>query len=260
MPGRHIEFVSIQTLIPNARNPRTHSQKQIKQIAKSIRQFGFTAPLIIDSENKILAGHGRLEAAKLTGLAELPCIRLGQLSEVQKRALTVADNQLAANANWDVGLLAEELQFILSVDFNFDVDTIGFGPAEADSLIAGLGEDDPGDPRDDALPARDAGPPVTRLGDVWKLGDHRLICGDARDPMVVEKLMAGEQAQMVFTDPPFNLKIAGHVSGLGKTKHREFVMTSGEMTPAEFTAFLAIAFQNLASHCIDGGIIFVCTD
>ena len=260
MSGHHIEFLKIETLVLNARNARTHSKKQVKQIAASVREFGFTAPLLIDDQNGILAGHGRLEAARLLGLAEVPCIRLSHMTPAQKRAYMIADNKLALNAGWDEGLLAQEFSVLIAIDPGFDIGVTGFSIAEVDSLIDGLAVEEPDDPRDDTLPYIGTGPAVTHLGDVWQLGRHRLICGDALSGEALDTLMRGETARMVFSDPPYNVPIAGHVSGLGKVKHHEFAMASGEMSKAEFTNFLTSAFQNLANHSVDGSIHFICMD
>jgi DNA modification methylase len=253
-----IEQKAITDLKPWARNARTHSRKQIKQIADSIKEFGFTNPVLIDRSDSILAGHGRVEAAKVLGLTSVPCVRLEHMTEVQKRAYVLADNKLALNAGWDEDLLAEELEAILGSEVNFDVSITGFTIAEVDSLIEGKATEETGNPADDVVP--DTVQARCRLGDIWQLGPHRLICGDALDPAVVEQLMDGKQARMVFTDPPYNVPIEGHVSGLGKVKHREFAFASGEMSHAEFTAFLRKSFVNLEKHSLDGSIHFICMD
>src|SRR5258708_35293342 len=172
-----MEWAPIAHVRPNPKNPRTHSKKQIKQIAASIRKFGFLNPRIVDDENTILAGHGRLEAARLEGLAHVPIVRSGQLSEAQKRAYLLADNKIALNAEWDEELLAIELKELMSVD-EFSVELTGFSIAEVDQLIDSLAPEEPGDPADDE--AADSGEARSRcrLGDIWRLGPHRLICGD----------------------------------------------------------------------------------
>lgn len=254
-----IEQIAPGALRPWTRNARTHSKKQLKQIAVSIQTFGFTNPVLIDQANNILAGHGRVEAAKLLGLAEVPCVRIEHMTEAEKRAYVIADNKLALNAGWDEELLAIELQDLLATeDIGFDIGVIGFDVAEIDALVEGLAAEDPGDPADDVLP--DIAPRRVNAGDTWQLGTHRLACGDALDPEVVAALMEGHLARMVFTDPPYNVRIDGHVGGSGKVKHREFAMASGEMTEAEFTSFLSKALQNLANHSVDGSIHYVCMD
>jgi len=260
MSELQIEYLPINAMRPYPRNARTHSKKQIKQIADSIRQFGFTNPLLIDKDNMILAGHGRLAGAQLLAMDRVPCVRLEHMSPAQKKAYVLADNKLALNAGWDEEILAIELQELLSVDDGFDISLTGFSIAEVDGLIEGLAVEEPGSPADEKLPPLASGPAITKLGDIWQLGHHRLICGSALDATVVQQLMADELAQMVFTDPPYNVPIEGHVSGLGDVKHREFAMASGEMDQSQFTAFLASAFKNLANHSVDGSIHFVCMD
>ena len=260
MPQLHIENLPLATLKPWARNARTHSKKQVKQIAESIRQFGFTNPVLVDRENTILAGHGRVEAAKLLEMTDVPCVRLEHMSEAQKRAYVLADNKLALNAGWDEELLAEELEAILGSDAGFDVSITGFTLAEVDHLIEGRAIVEDGDPADDVIPEDGDGPARCTPGDIWQLGPHRLICGNALDPAVVDLLMDGKLARMVFTDPPYNVPIAGHVSGLGKVRHREFAFASGEMSKSQFVSFLKQAFENLCAHSSDGSIHFICMD
>lgn len=260
MTPQHLEQIPIDALRPWAANARTHSKKQVRQIADSIRQFGFTNPVLIDRENAILAGHGRVEAARLLGLNQIPCVRLENMTPNQKRAYVIADNKLALNAGWDEQALAQELRSLLEIDADFDIGVTGFSIPEIDSLIEGLNFEEPGDPADDLPPEPVAGPAVSRMGDLWALGPHRLICGDALQEETYCALLGDEKAQMIFADPPYNVPIAGHVSGLGKIKHREFVMASGEMTSAEFTGFLKTAFRQMAAHSVEGSIHFICMD
>ena len=258
MTTRMIEMLAPGELRPWAKNARTHSKKQIRQIADSITRFGFTNPVLIDRDRTILAGHGRVEAAKLLGLSEVPCLRIETMTPAEKRAYVIADNKLALNAGWDEALLASELQGLLAEDIDFDIGITGFSIAEVDTLIEGLVPVEAGDPAEDRLP--EAVQPRCRPGDLWAMGPHRLICGDALDPAMIATLMEGEKAQMVFTDPPYNVPVDGHVGGLGKTKHREFAFASGEMSEAQFTTFLASAFANLRDHSSDGSIHFICMD
>lgn len=254
-----IEQLPIAALRPWARNARTHSQKQIRQIAESIKAFGFTNPVLVDNENTILAGHGRVAAARLLEWTAVPCVRLEGMTPSQKRAYVLADNKLALNAGWDEDLLGEELSALLEMDLDFDVEVTGFSIPEIDGLVEALNVEEPGDPEDDRLPDA-AGPAMCRPGDIWRLGPHRLICGDALDPDVVRALMDGERARMVFTDPPYNVPIDGHVGGSGAIKHREFAMASGEMSREQFTAFLTQIFANLKALSVDGSIHFICMD
>jgi DNA modification methylase len=258
MTQANIERIAIGDLSPWARNARTHSKKQIRQIAKSIESFGFTNPVLIDETRTILAGHGRVEAAKLLGFGEVPCLRLDHMSEAEKRAYVLADNKLALNAGWDEELLAAELGALMSADLDIDLSITGFSIPEIDGILESVAPEEPGDPEDDVLPG--AVPARVHPGDLWQLGPHRLICGDALDHKVVGALMAGEAARMVFSDPPYNVKIDGHVGNSGKIQHREFAMASGEMSRAQFTAFLEGAFRNMADHSLDGSIHFLCMD
>lgn len=186
----------------------------------------------------------------------VPCLRVDHMSATDKRAYVLADNKPALNAGWDEELLALELKELMDAD----IGVIGFTIAEVDQLVEGLAPEEPGNPDDDCLPDPRSVPPRCRLGDIWRLGAHRLICGDALDPQIVTALMDGEKAEMVFTDPPYNVAIEGNVSGLGAIRHREFAMASGEMTPDEFTAFLSRAFANLVANSVDGSIHFICID
>ena len=260
MSDLQIEYLAPAQLRAYPRNARTHSRKQIQQIADSIRAFGFTNPILIDGTGMILAGHGRLAAAKLIRLERVPCVRIETMSEAQKRAYVLADNKLALNAGWDEELLTLELQELSILDPSFDISLTGFSIAEVDELIDGASRDSLGEPADELLPPLGEGPPVTRPRDIWQMGGHRLICGDSLSKDVVAVLMAGETARMVFTDPPYNVAIEGNVSGLGQVRHREFAMASGEMTSEQFTDFLTKAFRNLVLFSADGSIHFICMD
>ena len=251
-------YMTTGQLKPCPRNARTHSRKQIRQIAESITRFGFTNPILIDEGGMILAGHGRVEAAKLLGMEQVPCLRFDHMSEAEKRAYILADNKLALNAGWDEDLLADELRSLLVEDIDLDIGLTGFSIAEVDRLIDEQMPEEPGNPSDDLQPA--SAPARCAPGDLWQLGAHRLVCGDALDPATLALLMEGEQAQMVFTDPPYKVPIEGHVSGLGKVKHREFAQASGEMSRSEFTAFLRKAFSQLVANSADGSIHFICMD
>lgn len=246
-------------LRPYARNARVHSKKQVKQIAASIERFGFVNPVLVSDDGEIVAGHGRVAAAKLLGMKTVPTLALSHLSEAERRAYVLADNKLALNAGWDSEILAIELQAL--IDLDFDVELTGFSLAEIDMTLdqAADAAPDGTDAPEDVVPEA-SGPAVSRRGDLWLLGRHRLLCGDAQNPDDFAALMAGERAGMVFTDPPYNTKIDGHVSGLGKVKHREFAFGSGEMSEDAFTRFLAVTLGNIAAHMRDGAIAFVCMD
>jgi predicted phage terminase large subunit-like protein len=239
-------------------NPRTHTKRQIEQIGASIKEFGFINPILIDGDDRIIAGHGRVEAAKLIGMSDVPVIRVGHLTPAQVRAYVIADNKLAENAGWDRALLALELRE-LSVELNFDVTITGFETAEIDLLIEDLNQHKP-DETDEVPELNRTIPAISRSGDLWRLGNHRLLCGDALNRSDYAKLLGSKKAQMVFTDPPYNVPIAGNVSGLGKMKHREFAMASGEMNSDEFTKFLQAALSRLVEFSTDGSIHFICMD
>ena len=252
-----IIYRKVDDLIPYGQNARTHSDKQICQIAASIRQFGFVNPILVGADNMIIAGHGRLAAAQLIEMREVPTVRLEHLSEAERRALVIADNRLAELAGWDTDTLQVELRELDALDLDFDLEITGFETAELDNFLS---PPDPNDDVDDEIPPADDGPPVTRAGDIWVIGEHRLICGDALKAEVLATLLGNEQADMVFADPPYNVPIDKHVCGSGKIKHREFTMGSGEMSEAEFTAFLETALSLGADHAKDGSIHFVCID
>lgn len=254
-----VDTVPVSTLKPYARNPRTHSTKQLRQIADSIRCFGWTNPILIDAEGGVIAGHGRLEAARLLGVDRVPTIRIEDMTEAQKRAYILADNKLAENAGWDRELLGLELQGLLEMELDFEVTMTGFDAGEIDVLISGLNDD--ADDEADRLPDVDlAVPPVTQPGDLWQLGRHRLLCADATKLQSFERLMGGQLAEMVFADPPYNVPIDGHVSGLGSLKHAEFAMASGEMTEAEFISFLEKVLGLMAAHSREGAIHYIFMD
>ncbi|MEY4241263.1 MAG: hypothetical protein RJA14_959 [Pseudomonadota bacterium] len=254
-----LEARSPSDLRPYSRNARTHSCKQVRQIADSIERFGFTNPVLVSDDGEIIAGHGRVEAAKLLGLKTVPTLRLSHLSAEERRAYVLADNKLALNAGWDQDILAIELQAL--IDLDFDVSLTGFSLAEVDFTLDAARERDPEAPPgvEDEIPAM-AAEAVTRMGDVWVMGRHRLICGDARQPADYARLLGEEKVDLVFTDPPYNVPIDGHVCGSGRIRHREFAMGVGEMSQDAFTRFLADALKPMAARCRDGAIAFVCMD
>jgi DNA modification methylase len=256
-----IEMIDLSALRPYAGNARRHSRAQIRQIAKSIEAFGFTNPILVSDDLEILAGHGRAAAAQLIGMKQAPIVRLSDLSPPERKAYVLADNKLALNAGWDREVLAIELQGL--IDLGFDVETTGFALGEIEIVLEEAAESAPNDTSDggeDEIPlVRDAA--VSRSGDVWRAGRHRLICGDARDKKAYEALLGDdERADLIFTDPPYNVPIDGHVCGSGRIRHREFAMGVGEMSSPEFTAFLEQTLGPAAERCRDGAIAFVCMD
>jgi len=253
------KIVTIETelLIPT-NYARTHTKRQIRQIARSIERFGFTNPILIDDNRQILAGHGRLEAARLLGLRTVPTLALTHLDAAEKRAYVIADNRLAELAGWDPEILAIELQEL--VDLGFDVELTGFEMAEVDLILEEAGESlDENAPRDLTPPYVDTSC-VSQPGDLWHLGNHCLLCGDARNPFTYETLLNGLKAAFVFTDPPYNVPIDGHVCGGGRVRHRDFAMGCGEMDEPEFTAFLEVVFRQLVMHTLPGSIHDICMD
>ena len=253
-----IEWVAVDNLCANPKNARTHSKKQIRQIAASIRRFGFLNPILADDDNVVLAGHGRLEAARLEGLAQAPVIRFSHLSVAQKRAYVIADNKIAEQAGWDRELLAIELGELIELlpAEGMEISLTGFEAAEIDLLLADMGASNPGP--EDVVPALPK-TAVTRPGDLWRLGKHRVFCGDARDEESFSRLMSGARATAVFCDPPYNVRVKS-IGGRGRVKHEEFAFASGEMSMAEYRNFLTQALGHSARASIDGALHFVCID
>ena len=254
------QMVSISALQTYARNARTHSRRQIKKIAASIERFGFVNPVLIDEGNMIIAGHGRVAAAKLLGWSQVPTLRVDHLSETEKRAYILADNRLAEEAGWDQEMLAIELQGLIELDVSIEL--TGFDTVETDRILDAHAEANAPDRNsdDDVPPIPEPGISVTQPGDLWLLGRHRLLCADATIASSYDRLLGDDHAAMIFTDPPYNVPIDGHVSGLGKVHHREFAMASGEMTPDQFRSFLKTVFTHMAAHSADGAIHFICMD
>jgi DNA modification methylase len=253
-----ISYQAIGTLTPYSGNARIHSKHQIRQIAASIKEFGFTNPVLTNVDNTIVAGHGRVEAAKLLGMKEVPTIRLEGLNEDQIRAYILADNRLAEKAGWDPAILSIELQHLMTLDTSFDVTITGFEIPEIDLILQELRPEK--DAADEVREEEFSGPAVSRPGDLWQLGKHRVLCGNALEERAFRLLMGSSRAAAVFVDPPYNVKIDGHVCGNGATHHREFAMASGEMSEAEFVAFLSTSLRLLARHSELGSVHYVCID
>jgi DNA modification methylase len=256
-----IQYRRVSDLKLDPKNPRLHSKKQVRQIARSIQAFGFNVPVLINKDGQVIAGHGRVAAANLLGTKYVPTISLEHLSEAQAHAFLIADNRLTENANWDDHLLAQQFKELAEVDLDFSLEDTGFEMAEIDLMIEGsaAATDDKNDPADE-IPECPARVQVTRTGDLWLLDAHRVFCGNSLQESSYSALMENKKAVMVFTDPPYNVPIDGYASGFGTIHHREFVMASGEMTEAEFTSFLAQVCTQLASHSIDGALHFICMD
>ena len=253
-----VAYLPVSVLAAYSHNARTHAKHQIRQIAASIKAFGFTNPVLIDHNNTIIAGHGRVEAAKLLGMEQVPTIRLDNLTDDQLRAYVLADNRLAERAGWDRGILAIELQHLMAVDCDLDITITGFEIPEIDLILqeASAGKPD----EDDLFQIDETGQVVTQSGDIWVLGKHRVLCGSSLEESSYKALMRSRRANVVFVDPPYNLVVEGNVCGKGSIHHREFVMASGEMNEAEFVAFLSTSLRLLARHSTNGSVHFVCMD
>jgi DNA modification methylase len=248
-----VTYRAISDLIPDPRNARTHPKRQIDQLKASIEAFGFTNPILADPDGHIIAGHGRLQAARAMGISEVPTIILSGLSEIQKRALRIADNKIALNAGWDLEILQQELGELASIDVDIDPTLTGFSTGEIDVILCSAG-----DPDDEVIPPVPT-TPRTKPGDVWVLGEHRVGCGDSRDAGFLQRVI-GDWARVdaAFLDPPYNVRIGGHAVSAGS--HREFAMASGEMSEAEFRSFLADTLGAAARVSRDGAVHFVCMD
>src|SRR6185437_13000608 len=222
-----VTYLRTTSLKPDPRNPRVHTDKQVRQIAQSIESFGFNVPLLIDEQQQVIAGHGRLMAARKMGSDTVPTIKLGHLTESQRMAFLIADNRLTENSTWDERMLGEQLKILSELELDFDLEAIGFEVPQIDLLIDGLNAVPEADP-DDRLPEATSSP-VTVSGDLWQLGKHRVLCGNSLDTESYVRLLEGTKADLVITDPPYNVVIDGHATGNGSIHHREFAMASGEM-------------------------------
>lgn len=259
-PHPAIEMWPLARLHPSKRNVRTHPRRQRRKLAAILRRIGFIDPIVVDEDGMILSGHLRFDAAKELELETVPVVRITHLTDVEKRTYALAANRIGLDAGWDRKMLAVELGelAIQLPEINLDIEITGFDVAEFDTIT--LDHAEPG-----ARPAQEdqvlaAGPAVTRLGDLWLMSGHRLLCGDARDSMSYARLMDGPIAVMVFTDPPYNVSIQRHARGKGRTKHREFAMASGEMSEDEFRAFLQQVLSLIAQVTAEGGIVYICMD
>ncbi len=252
-----IAYLPPERLRASPRNARTHSKKQLKQIAESIERFGFVNPVLISDDCEIIAGHGRVEAAKMLGLKEVPTVRLSNLSPAERRAYVIADNRLAELAGWDRDLLASELKGLLELQFD-DIELTGFSLGEIDHMLEEAMENKAKKPgREDELPANSLqGPAVSRVGDLWVMGPHRLLCSDARDPTSYQFLLEGKQADVVLTDPPRNMAIEGD----GRGREADAALASGDLPEGQFVAFLASFLQRSKDNTRDGGILLVFVD
>jgi DNA modification methylase len=256
--NRKFSLVSTSALTPHPQNPRKHTREQVRAIARSIESFGFNSPIMIDKDRQILAGHGRYEAAKYLGLAEVPVVYLDHLSPTQARAYMLADNKLTDRSSWDDAILGQHLKELSELSLEFAIEATGFESPEIDSRAQSLDETDSADRADEFDFA--SGPPVSALNDLWFLDQHRLYCGNALEEAVYRELFENEKAAVAFTDPPYNVPIDGHVSGNGRIKHREFSMGVGEMPPAEYTSFLTTTTSLICAYTVAGALTYICMD
>lgn len=248
-----IEHRPISELKPNSRNARTHSPRQLRKLRDAIRAIGWIDPIIINDEGNVLAGHARLEVARMEDLETVPTIRVGGLTEAHKRAYLLNANRLAELAGWDRDVLAEELSFLVE---SGEAAISGFDDCEIDSLLS-VGESE--DEESVELPSPED-EPVSQPGDLWRVGAHLLLHGDALAATSYDILLTGQTAELTLTDPPFNIRIPGMVSGLGRKKHKDFLQASGEMSSAEFTTFLRTSFRHIARNSNSGSIAFIFMD
>jgi ParB-like nuclease domain len=256
-----VVYRRIDELERDPANPRLHTKKQVRQIARSIETFGFNVPVLVDANDRVIAGHGRLLACRELGWSEAPTLCLDHLSPAQARAFMIADNRLAKAATWNDRLLAEQLKDLSLLGLDFSLEVTGFEVGEIDLRIASL--DDPPAPHDDpadAVAEARSGPAVSKPGDLWFLDKHRVLCGDVLDIAALRSLMGKERAAMVFTDPPYNVPIDGHATGLGAIHHRPFAMAAGEMSRPTFAVFLATSLRHLAGFCAGGALLYICID
>ena len=249
-------YEPIDSLKPDPKNARKHSKKQTRQIARSVDTFGFNNPVLIDAERNIIAGHARVEAAKQLGLTEVPAVRL-PLTGAAAKAYALADNKLALNATWDMNLLGDTFRELDTLKLDFGLGATGFEIAEIDSLME---ETAPKTDSADEIPAPQPGPAIAKPGDLWFLGPHRVHCASATEESAYQVLMGEERAAAIFADPPYNVRIDGHASGLGAIHHREFAMASGEMDERTYTDFLAKTCNLLVRYSADGSLHYICMD
>jgi len=257
-----VEYVNASEIKPYKSNPKIHKNKQIQQIVNSISEFKFNSPILVDENNIIIAGHGRLLAANHLNMQQIPVIKLSHLSDAQKKAYRIADNKLTENGEWDFDLLKIEFEDLSHLELDFNLDITGFDTADIDVMLdtSLINKEVKLDEKANAVPFIPENEIVSQLGDIWQLGKHKIICGNSLEKEIYAKLFDSEKAGMVFTDPPYNVKVDGHVCGLGKIKHKEFSMASGEMSEEEFQNFLSGSFNLLKEFSKGGSLHYICMD
>jgi hypothetical protein len=255
-----VEYVHRTALVPDPKNARKHSAAQLARLKATISELGVIAPMLIDEHNNVIAGHARFTVTEALGIKNLPCVRLTHLTAAQKRALAIADNRMAELAEWDADALRAE--FAALCDLDFPVELTGFATAEIDIILDTplMSEAAASDPVDQVSEPDRGAAAVSQLGDCWELGNHRLYCGNALEAVSYEALLGGQRAAMIISDPPFNVPVRGHVSGLGKARHPEFAMASGEMSQEAFTVFLKAGMDLMVRFSVDGSIHFLFID
>ena len=256
-----IQYLSLDDIKPYKNNPKKHTEKQVTQIINSIKEFKFNNPILIDENNIIIAGHGRYLAGKHLKLDTVPVIRLTHLNEAQKKAYRIADNKLTENGEWDFDLLKIEFADIENLDLDGGLQLTGFDTAEIDTILTpSMENNNSADPELNNVPFIPDNEIISKPGDIWKLGKHRIICGNALEEETYKNLLGDTLADMIFTDPPYNVKISGHVSVRENNKHKEFAMASGEMSDKQFTNFLTQNFTLLKKFSKEGSLHFICMD
>lgn len=252
-----IETLPVSSLVPHGQNPRQHSRRQIRQIAESIRTFGFKVPVLVDASNRLVCGHGRVAACRLLGIEAVPAIRVDDLDDAKIRAFMIADNRLTEIADWDDALLAGNFKILSELELDFDLEVTGFDYGDIEHLLSLDGD---GASDETPVPAAGSLPEVARLGDLWQLGKHRLLCGDSLARSSYRILFPGRsRAAIVFTDPPYNLP-ARDIGRTCEASHGDFAMGAGEMTPSEFQDFLETVLDHLRAFSRSGSIHYLCMD
>ncbi len=250
------KLIPLGKCTPLGRETRKHPPRQVRKLAASLERFGFVLPIVTDARQRVVAGWGLVLAARHLGLAEVPAVSMTDLSDGELRMLRLALNRIADDAGWDYEALRLEFADVLELDPQTDLTFSGFEMGEIDFALDGQGLDE-----EDDLPSIDEQVAlVTQPGDLWILGDHRLLCGDALEADSYSRLLGTDKVDMLFTDPPYNVPIDGHVSGLGGIKHADFAMASGELSSPEFISFLRTALELAAGHSVGGAVHFVCMD
>jgi len=258
-PELAIAYRPIDSLTVDPENAKLHPDRQMRILCKAIETYGICAPIIIDRDGKIISGHARADACKRLGWESVPTIQVEHMDPAMARAFALAENRISELGKWDDVQLVQNLKALAAIDLGFSIEATGFTMGEIDLKIEGLGDLQPGaaDPADEPIAP---GPSVARLGDTWILGDHRVICASALEQLTYEQLLGEDRVAAVFADPPYNVRIDGHVSGKGRLKHREFVSGAGELSGPEFTAFLSGACRLAAAFSIDGSVHYWCMD